>query len=124
MSPYLPSVSQNPASTVTSAVDRYSPTSPAIHRRWMTGPRPGRWEADQIIGKNSCSSMMWLTERVSRFLIPITMPYGYDAEAVGPDCAKPLTESPHTCDGRSPSTKNPNRPSRPGVVVTVSVCAW
>jgi IS30 family transposase len=43
---------------------------------------PGHWEADQIIGKANRSSMMWLTERVSRFLIPVTMPAGYDAEAV------------------------------------------
>lgn len=43
---------------------------------------PGHWEADQIIGKANRSSMMWLTERVSRFLIPVTMPCGYDADAV------------------------------------------
>ena len=43
---------------------------------------PGHWEADQIIGKNNQSSMMWLTERVSRYLIPVTMPCGYAADAV------------------------------------------
>ncbi len=44
--------------------------------------QPGHWEVDQIIGANNRSSMMWLTERVSRYLIPVTMPCGYDAEAV------------------------------------------
>ncbi|HVR78377.1 MAG TPA: IS30 family transposase [Acidimicrobiia bacterium] len=43
---------------------------------------PGHWEADQIIGAGNRSSMLWLTERVSRFLIPVTMPCGYAAEAV------------------------------------------
>jgi IS30 family transposase len=43
---------------------------------------PGHWEADQIIGARNQSSMIWLTERLSRILIPITMPCGYDADAV------------------------------------------
>jgi len=38
---------------------------------------PGHWEADQIIGANNKSSMLWLTERVTRFSIPVTMPNGY-----------------------------------------------
>lgn len=42
----------------------------------------GHWEADQIIGANNRSSMIWLTERVSRFLIPVTMPCGYAADEV------------------------------------------
>lgn len=42
----------------------------------------GHWEADQIIGKANRSSMIWLTERVSRFLIPVTMPCGYAAAEV------------------------------------------
>ena len=42
----------------------------------------GHWEVDQIIGANNRSSMIWLTERQSRYLIPITMPDGYAAEAV------------------------------------------
>ena len=43
---------------------------------------PGHWEADQIIGARNQSSMLWLTERVTRFSIsiPITMPNGYRAE--------------------------------------------
>lgn len=41
----------------------------------------GHWEADQIIGKANRSSMLWLTERVTRFSIPVTMPDGYHAEA-------------------------------------------
>lgn len=43
---------------------------------------PGHWEADQIIGAHNRSSMMWLTERVSRLLIPVTMPCGYAAGEV------------------------------------------
>ena len=35
---------------------------------------PGPREADQIIGKANRSSMIWWTERVSRFLIAVTMP--------------------------------------------------
>jgi len=42
----------------------------------------GHWEVDQIIGANNRSSMIWLTERVTRYSIPITMPCGYTAEAV------------------------------------------
>jgi len=40
----------------------------------------GHWEADQIIGARNRSSMLWLTERVTRFSIPVTMPNGYSAE--------------------------------------------
>jgi IS30 family transposase len=42
----------------------------------------GHWEADQIIGAHNRSSMLWLTERVTRFSIPVTMPEGYSAEAM------------------------------------------
>lgn len=42
----------------------------------------GHWEADQIIGKANRSSMLWLTERVTRYSIGITMPCGYTADAV------------------------------------------
>jgi len=41
---------------------------------------PGHWEADQIIGARNQSSMLWLTERVSRYAIGVTMPNGYAAE--------------------------------------------
>ncbi|EQD71414.1 Integrase catalytic region, partial [mine drainage metagenome] len=37
----------------------------------------GHWESDQIIGRANRSSMLWLTERVTRFSIPVTMPLGY-----------------------------------------------
>ena len=42
----------------------------------------GHWEADQIIGKGNRSSMLWLTERVTRYTIGVTMPCGYTADAV------------------------------------------
>lgn len=42
----------------------------------------GHWEADQIIGKANGSSMLWLTERVTRYSIPVTMPLGYAADQV------------------------------------------
>ena len=42
----------------------------------------GHWEVDQIIGAHNRSSMIWLTERVTRYAIPVTMPCGYTAEAV------------------------------------------
>jgi IS30 family transposase len=42
----------------------------------------GHWEGDQIIGANNASSMLWLTERVTRFSIGVTMPDGYSAGAM------------------------------------------
>lgn len=42
----------------------------------------GHWEADQIIGAHNRSSMLWLTERVTRFSIGVTMPDGYSADAM------------------------------------------
>ena len=42
----------------------------------------GHWEVDQIIGAHNRSSMIWLTDRRSRYAIPVTMPDGYDADAV------------------------------------------
>jgi IS30 family transposase len=42
----------------------------------------GHWEGDQIIGRGNHSSMLWLTERVTRFSIPVTMPEGYAGDAM------------------------------------------
>jgi IS30 family transposase len=42
----------------------------------------GHWEGDQIIGANNRSSMLWLTERVTKFSLGITMPEGYAGEAM------------------------------------------
>ena len=39
----------------------------------------GHWEADQIIGAHNRSSMLSLTERVTRYSILVTMPNGYAA---------------------------------------------
>ena len=51
----------------------------------------GHWEVDQIIGANNRSSMIWLTERQSRYLIPITMPDGYAADAIPAHLRRSLT---------------------------------
>jgi IS30 family transposase len=37
----------------------------------------GHWEIDQIIGAHNRSSMLWLSERVTRYAIGIAMPEGY-----------------------------------------------
>lgn len=42
----------------------------------------GHWEADQIIGAHNRSSMLTLTERVTRYGILVTMPDGYSADAM------------------------------------------
>lgn len=42
----------------------------------------GRWEGAQIIEANNHSSMLWLTERVTRYSIGVTMPEGYAGEAI------------------------------------------
>jgi len=42
----------------------------------------GHWEGDQIIGQGNRSSMLWLTERVTRYSIGVTMPEGYAGEAM------------------------------------------
>ena len=42
----------------------------------------GHSEGDQIIGKSNRSSMLWLTERVTRYSIPVTMPEGYAGDAM------------------------------------------
>jgi IS30 family transposase len=42
----------------------------------------GHWEGDQIIGRANRSSMLWLTERVTRFSIGVTMTEGYAGEAM------------------------------------------
>jgi IS30 family transposase len=42
----------------------------------------GHWEGDQIIGANNRSSMLWLTEQVTRYSIGITMPEGYSGDAM------------------------------------------
>ena len=54
----------------------------------------GHWEADQIIGKGNGSSMLWLTERVTRFSIPVTMPEGYGADAVLAGLVEALEQIP------------------------------
>lgn len=43
---------------------------------------PGHCEADQIIGARNRSSMLWLSERVTRMSIPVTTPNGYSSDAM------------------------------------------
>ncbi|MHB1511433.1 MAG: IS30 family transposase [Acidimicrobiales bacterium] len=54
----------------------------------------GHWEGDQIIGRSNRSSMLWLTERVTRFSIPVTMPEGYAGEAMLAGLAAGLEQIP------------------------------
>jgi IS30 family transposase len=42
----------------------------------------GHWEADQIIGARNRSSLLTLTERVTRYAIGVTLPDGYSADAM------------------------------------------
>jgi IS30 family transposase len=43
---------------------------------------PGHWEGDLVIGKAGKSAMGTLVERVSRYLCPVALPDGHDADSV------------------------------------------
>ena len=43
---------------------------------------PGHWEGDLVIGKGGKSAMGTLVERVSRYLCPVALPDGHDADSV------------------------------------------
>jgi IS30 family transposase len=54
----------------------------------------GHWEANQIIGANNRSSVLWLTEGVTRYSIGVTMPEGYAGEAMLAGHVSGLDETP------------------------------
>lgn len=54
----------------------------------------GHWEKDQIIGQGNRSSMLWLTETLTRYSIGITMPEGYAGDAMLAGLQKGLEEIP------------------------------
>lgn len=54
----------------------------------------GHWEGDQIIGARNRSSLLTLTERVTRYSIGVTMPEGYSAEAMVAGLANGLDRIP------------------------------
>jgi len=54
----------------------------------------GHWEGDQIIGRSNRSSMLWLTERVTRYSIPVTTPEGYAGDAMLAGLAEGLDRIP------------------------------
>ena len=62
----------------------------------------GHWEGDQIIGKSNRSSILWLTERVMRFAIPVTMPEGYAVTRCSPASSVTSSRSRLTFAVRSP----------------------
>jgi len=77
--PGLPNIDQRPA---------------AVNDR----EEPGHWEADQIIGKANGSSMITLTERVTKYTIAITMPNGYAAADTLAGLVEALEQIPaHLC---------------------------
>lgn len=55
---------------------------------------PGHWEADHIIGAYNRSAMLWLTERVIRYAIGVTMPEGYTDDAVVGGLVEALEQIP------------------------------
>ena len=50
----------------------------------------GHWDVDRIIGANNRPSMIRLTERQSRYVVPITMPDGY-ADTIAAHLRRSLT---------------------------------
>ncbi|MBS1847269.1 MAG: IS30 family transposase [Actinobacteria bacterium] len=59
---------------------------------------PGHWEIDQIIGAHNRSSLLTLTERVTRYAMAITMPEGYDSVATLAGLCEALDRIPaHLC---------------------------
>jgi len=79
---------------------RHANTRPALAniaaRPATVGDRSevGHWEADQIVGAHNRSSMLWLTERVMRFSIPVTLPEGHTAAAMAAGLVEGLDQIP------------------------------
>lgn len=80
--------------------DRHPNTRPGVPniaaRPAAVGDRSelGHWEGDQIIGSANQSSLLTLTERVTRYSIGVTMPEGYSAEAMLGGLAEGLDRIP------------------------------
>jgi IS30 family transposase len=80
----MPAHATAPASYVQARHANLRPALPNIASRPASvGERrePGHWEGDHIIGKANGSALMWLTGRVTRYSILITMAEGYDFAA-------------------------------------------
>ncbi len=65
----------------------------------------GHWEADQVIRWRNQSSLLTLTERVTRYAIGVTMPDGYSTDAKVAGLVDGFDRIPATCSSRSPSTR-------------------
>ena len=72
---------------------------------------PGQREGDQVIGADNRSSMLWLTERVTRYSIGVTVPVATEETSCSAGSPVASARSPRTCSGRSPSTRDPSGPA-------------
>ena len=116
--PTPPTLPHQPA---TPATVRRCRTSCAAPPRSTTAPSPATGKPTRSSAPTTASSMIWLSERVTRYSIPITMPNGYTADDVLAGLVEASTRSPHTCCGRSPSTRDRSGPTgRPSPPPTTS----
>ena len=62
--------------------------------RLTTGPCPGHWEGDLIIGKGCKSAIGTLVERTTRFVMLLHLPAGRDAHLVEQAMTQAITALP------------------------------